>query len=90
MQVKYIKAITPLKGYRLFLDMESDSSVIVDLSVKLNTMKCRELTNEALFRDVTTDGNYVIWGGGRVKLTINELMEIVLFGAGLGQPSGLM
>jgi len=62
------------------MEMESGSSVTVDLSVKLHTMKYAELNNEALFKSVKTDGDYVIWGDGRLRLTVNELMEVVLLG----------
>jgi hypothetical protein len=82
--MSYIRAIVPMKGRRLFMDMESGSGVIVDLSVKLRTMKYRELEKEPLFLDVKTDGDYVIWGGGLVKVTVKELMEIVLYGEDVG------
>lgn len=78
--MNYIKSVVPLKGYRLFMEMESGSNVIVDLSVKLHTMKYTELKDEALFKNVKTDGDYVIWGDGRLRLTANELMEVVLLG----------
>ncbi|MEL7610395.1 MAG: hypothetical protein AAGU74_12960 [Bacillota bacterium] len=76
----YIRAVMPLKDYRLFMQMESGSSVTVDLSVKLHAMKYAELVDEAFFRTAETDGDYVIWGGGRLRLTANELMEVVLLG----------
>ena len=76
----YIKTVVPMKDYRLFMDMESGSNVIVDLSVKLNTMKYKELTDERIFRSAKTDGDYVVWGDGRVKVTVKELMEVVLIG----------
>lgn len=78
--MSYIKAIVPMNDYRLFMDMESGSVVIVDLSVKLNTMKYMELADEKIFRSVKTDGDYVIWGDGRVKLTVKELLDVVLLG----------
>ena len=78
--MSYIKAVLPMKDYRLFMEMESGSSVIVDLSVKLKTMKYAELEDVTLFKNVKTDGDYVIWGNGRLKLTVNELMEVVLMG----------
>jgi len=78
--MNYIKSVLSMKGYRLFMEMESGSSLIIDLSVKLNTMKYKELTDEALFKTASTDGNYVIWGGGRVRLTVKELMEVALLG----------
>ena len=76
----YIKSVVPLKDHRLFMEMEGGSIVTVDLSVKLHTMKYATLADETLFRDVSTDGNYVIWGGGKIKLTVKELMEVVLTG----------
>lgn len=78
--MSYIKTVVPMKDYRLFVDMESGSSVIVDLSVKLDTMKYKDLTDERIFRSARTDGNYVVWGDGRVKVTVKELMDVVLIG----------
>jgi len=78
--MSYIKTVVPMKDYRLFMDMESGSSVIVDLSVKLNTMKYRDLADEQIFRSAKTDGDYVVWGGGRVRVTVKELMDVVLIG----------
>jgi hypothetical protein len=76
----YIKSVRPLPGYRLHMEMESGSLVIVDLSQKLGTAKYAELADETLFQTATTDGDYVIWGDGRVRLTVYELMEVVLMG----------
>jgi hypothetical protein len=76
----YIKSVMPLKDYRLFMEMESGSIVAVDLSVQLGTIKYGLLENEALFNDVKTDGDYVIWGNGRVRVSARELMDVVLLG----------
>lgn len=76
----YIKTVLPMKDYRLFMEMESGSIVIADLSCRLHTMKYAKLADEAFFKTATTDGDYVIWGGGRLRLTVKELMEVVLFG----------
>lgn len=78
--MRYIKAVVPMKDYRLLMEMESGSSVTVDLSVKLHTMKYAELADEVLFKTAVTDGDYVIWGGGRLRLTVKELMEVALMG----------
>ncbi len=80
MGMSYIKTVRPLKDYRLFVEMESGSTIIADLSGKLHTMKYAELVDEAFFKTVTTDGDYLIWGGGRLCLTVNELMDVVLLG----------
>ena len=78
--MNYIKSVMPMRGCRLFMEMESGSSVTVDLSVKLNTIKYAELADEAFFNTATTDGDYVVWGDGRLRLTVKELMEVVLMG----------
>lgn len=78
--MSYIKSVVPLKDHRLFMEMEGGSNVTVDLSVKLHTVKYAALVDETLFCDVKTDGDFLIWGGGQVKLTVNELMEVVLTG----------
>jgi len=76
----YIKAVLPMKDYRLFMEMEGGSTVTVDLSGKLQTVKYAELADEAFFKTAVTDGDYVSWGGGRVRLTVGELMEVILLG----------
>jgi len=43
-------------------------------------MKYAQLREERFFKTATTDGDYVIWGGERLRPTINELMEVVLLG----------
>jgi len=78
--MSYIKTVVPMKDHRLFMEMESGSSVTVDLSCKLNTIKYAELTDMDFFKTAKTDGDYVVWGGGRLKLTVNEPMEVVLMG----------
>jgi len=78
--LNYIRSVLPVKGHRLFLDMQSGSNVMVDFSGKLNTMKYAKFADEAFFQTAETDGNYVIWGNGKVRLTVNELLEIILLG----------
>ena len=76
----YIKSVLPMKGYRLLMEMEGGSIVIVDLSDKLRTMKYAGLVEKIFFDTAITDGDYVSWGGDRLRVTVNELMEVVLLG----------
>lgn len=78
--MSYIKSVLPMKDYRLLMEMEGGSTVIVDLSNKLHTMKYAQLAEKAFFKTAATDGDYVIWGGGSLCLTVNEMMEVVLLG----------
>ncbi len=78
--MSYISAVLPMKDFRLFMVMEGGSTATVDLSGKLHTAKYAELADEGFFRTARTDGDYVIWGEGRLRLTVNELMEVILLG----------
>lgn len=78
--MRYIRTVLPMRGYRLFMEMEGGSTVTVDLANKLDTIKYADLSEEDFFMTAVTDGDYVIWGGGRLRLTVNELMEVVLLG----------
>jgi len=76
--VHYIKAVLPMKDNRLFMEMESGSILVVDFSNKLHTMKNLRLTNEKVFQSAYTDGDFVLWDKGKIRLTVNEILEIVL------------
>ena len=76
----YIKSVQPMENYRLYMEMEGGSTVTVDLTSKLHTIKYAELKDADFFKNVATDGDYVIWGEDRLRLTVNELMEVVLLG----------
>lgn len=78
--MSYIRAVLPLKDCRLFLEMESGSTATVDLSGRLHTVKYAQLADRSFFRTASADGDYVVWGGGRLRLTVNELMEVMLLG----------
>lgn len=66
------------------MELASGSIVIVDLSVKLSTMKYKELAPEPLFNAVHTDGNFVTWDEAGLTVTAKELVEIALFGCESG------
>lgn len=78
--MNYIKTVVPMKDFRLFVEMEGGSCATIDFTGKLKTMKLAELANEELFSTARTDGNYVFWGSGSIKLTVNELMDIIKLG----------
>ena len=78
----YLKSVTPLNGYRLFLEMTSGSVAIVDLSNKLETARFYNLRDENLFKTAITDGDYVIWGNGAIQVTTKELINVLLLSDG--------
>lgn len=78
----FIKSTTPLNDWRLFVEMETGSVILVDLSHKLDTARFGDLRDQELFRSVTTDGDTLSWGNGRVRLTARELMDVVFVDVG--------
>jgi hypothetical protein len=74
----FIRSIVPLNDWRLFVEMETGSVLIVDVSRKLDTARYGDLRDAALFRSVTTDGDVISWGDGKVTITVRELVDAVL------------
>ena len=60
--------------------LESGSMLIVDLSVRLTFVRFQQLADPDLFASARTDGDYVIWGNGQIRITARELMEAALIG----------
>ncbi len=77
MNMAFIRSVMPLNDWRLFVEMETGSVMVVDLSHKLDTARFGDLRNLDLFRSVSTDGEIVLWRDGRVRLTARELMDVV-------------
>ena len=77
MNMAFIKSVMPLNDWRLFVEMETGSMMVVDLSHKLDTARFGDLRDLELFWSVSTDGDIVSWRDGRVRLTARELMDVV-------------
>ena len=75
--MSFIKSVTPLNDWRLFMEMETGSVIVADLSRKLNTARFGQLLDAVLFRSAVTDGDVVSWGGGVLTVTARELMDAV-------------
>ena len=73
----FIKSVMPLNNWRLFVEMTTGSTMVVDFSHKLETARFGDLKNREIFSSVVTDGDIVSWGNGRLKLTARELMNTV-------------
>lgn len=76
----YIESVSPLSDYCLKVEMENGSFAIVDFKPKLNSAKYMVLKNKDIFCRVTTDGKYVIWKNGVVKITAKEVIGVLLSG----------
>ena len=76
----YIQSVTPLPDYRLEVKMTNGSSATVDFKPRFHSAKYMPLKDEETFKAVSTDGNYVLWKNGLVKLTAKEVLDVILSG----------
>lgn len=73
-----IRTVIPLDGYRLLIELNTGSSITVDLLPKLKTARFAELKDHRVFQDVKTDSEIVIWGDGILKIPVFELIDIAV------------
>jgi hypothetical protein len=73
-----IRSVIPLEGYRLLIELNTGSSITVDLLPKLKTVRFAELKDQKIFQDVRTDSETVIWGDGVLKIPVFELIDVAV------------
>jgi hypothetical protein len=76
----YIQSVAPLPNYRLEVKMTNGSSATVDFKPRFHSAKYMMLKDEEIFKAVSTDGNYVLWKNGLVKITAKEVLAVILAG----------
>lgn len=77
----YFKSVHALKEYQLEVVMGTGTTIHFDFRSRLNTARFGRLKDEELFRNVRTDGNYLIFEKSSkmpVKITASEFMDLVL------------
>lgn len=74
-EVDYIKKVLPLDDYRLEIQLESGSSVRLNLKEKLQTMRFRLLLDNAFFNRVTTDGVCILWED-KIEISLSETLQL--------------
>lgn len=67
-----IKSVVPLDGHRLAVDLENGSSVTLDFTGRLGTVRFGLLSDPAFFRRAETDGNIVKWEN-KIEISAGEL-----------------
>ncbi|KUO70870.1 MAG: hypothetical protein APF81_08025 [Desulfosporosinus sp. BRH_c37] len=75
-----IRSVIPLEGYRLLIELNTGSSITVDLLPKLKTARFAELADQKVFQDVKTDRETVIWGDGVLKIPVFEMIDVAVGG----------
>ena len=57
-----IKKVMPKEDFKLEILLDNDSSVILNMKNRINSIRFGMLSDIEFFRCVTTDGKYVGWG----------------------------
>ena len=77
----FFKGVKSLSGYKLDVEMGTNTQIIFDFHTRLVTAKFGALIEEGVFKSVYTDGSYLIFTKGEtvvVKITAKEFMDLVL------------
>lgn len=73
-----IDSVAPGDDYSITVCMLGNKSVIVDLASKVNTCRFKRLVNKDFFDKVHTDGTFVIWNNGEIKLSLSEIISLAI------------
>lgn len=70
-----IEKVIPMENYCLEVLLENGSSVVLNLTSRLQTVRFGVLSDSELFRRATTDGYCVRWDK-KVELSIDEIFQL--------------
>lgn len=70
-----IKSVIPKSGYRLEVQLENGSSIILNFSDRLHTVRFGLLADKAFFRRAVTDGDFVRWDN-KIEISVSEVFQL--------------
>lgn len=70
-----IKSVIPKGDYRLEVQLENGSSIILDFSDRLHTVRFGLLNDKAFFRRAVTDGDFVRWDN-KIEISVSEVFQL--------------
>lgn len=77
----YFKSVQALEDYQLEVSMNTGTTIYFDFTSRLKTSRFGRLRDRELFKNVRTDGSYLIFekaGKIPVKVTASEFLDLVL------------
>jgi len=80
-QTGYIRSVKALPGYKLEVEMTTDTRIEFDFASRLNTIRFGALKDEKLFVTASTDGNFITFGTNdavKVRISAIDFMDLVL------------
>lgn len=77
----FIQSVRALSGYWLEVVMQTGAVIRFDFTSRLHTARFGALQEDAVFKSVRTDGDYLLFRRGEVdcvKITAKEFLDLVL------------
>lgn len=70
-----IKNVVPKEDYRLEVLLDNGSSITLNLSSRLETIRFGLLADKEFFHRVTTDGTCISWGSN-IEISLSEVFQL--------------
>ncbi|MEA4881298.1 MAG: hypothetical protein VB045_07465 [Synergistaceae bacterium] len=80
-QEGYFRSVKALPGYRLEIEMATDTRIEFDFTSRLGTMRFGVLKDEKLFATACTDGEFILFGkeeSEEVSISATDFMDLLL------------
>lgn len=77
----YFRSVKVMPGYRLEIEMMTDSRIEFDFTSRLGTMRFGVLRDANVFATASTDGNFILFqkdGALSVKISASEFTDLLL------------
>lgn len=71
----HIKNVIPKEDYRLEVQLANGSSVILDFSSRLHTVRFGLLADIDFFRRAVTDGDFIRWDN-KIEISVSEVFQL--------------
>lgn len=70
-----IVKIIPRDGYLLEVLLNNGTIVVLNLAARLDSIRFMALRDKAFFVSVTTDGQFIRWGG-QIEVSLSEVFHL--------------
>lgn len=70
-----ITGVTPKDNYRLEVELDNGSMIILNFSNRLHTVRFGLLADPDFFRSAVSDGDFVRWEN-KIEISVSELFQL--------------
>lgn len=73
--MSYIKSVVSREDFRLEVQFDNGSIVILNMESRLHTLRFGMLSDKEFFKNVITDGHCIFWDD-KIEISINEIFQM--------------